>query len=146
MEKHKLTFTELADKTGFAERWLRNVSNDPNWKPHLDTAVMLSFAMSEDLAEFLRFSGDNFPGCIGEDFFNPNQVAFTLRTIRLEKNLSQSRLSAITHFQVSSISFRESNRYFSYPTLDTLEIYCKAFGISIGEFLYRAATDWKEEA
>ncbi|WP_320128749.1 helix-turn-helix transcriptional regulator [uncultured Sphaerochaeta sp.] len=70
---------------------------------------------------------------------SPYQVTHALRAIRLEKNLSESRLSSITQFQISSISFRESNRYQSYPTLSTLEIYCNAYTISIAEFLQRAA-------
>ena len=65
----------------------------------------------------------------------PTKISSTLRNIRIQKGLSQSDLVKLTHFQLSSISLRENTRYQSFPTLYTLEVYCKAYGISVSSFL-----------
>jgi transcriptional regulator with XRE-family HTH domain len=138
---------ELAEETGFTVRWLRSVRKDSSWVPHLDTLFILCKALSVDVLEFLCYAEEGQRAKrvthththTALQGISPYQVACALRTIRLEKNLSQSRLAALTQFQISSISYRESTRYVSYPTLAVLEIYCKAFGIGLGEFLCRAA-------
>ncbi|MGB4407236.1 MAG: helix-turn-helix transcriptional regulator, partial [Sphaerochaeta sp.] len=70
----------------------------------------------------------------------PEQISFALKAVRLEQGLSQTTLAKRTHFQLTAISLREQTRYQSYPALSTLEIYCKAFGITVSSFLCYAAS------
>ena len=70
----------------------------------------------------------------------PEQISYALKAVRLELGLSQTTLAKRTHFQLTAISLREQSRYQSYPALSTLEIYCKAFGITVSSFLCYAAS------
>ncbi|MBI9096755.1 MAG: helix-turn-helix transcriptional regulator, partial [Sphaerochaeta sp.] len=70
----------------------------------------------------------------------PEQISYALKAVRLELGLSETTLAKRTHFQLTAISLREQSRYQSYPALSTLEIYCKAFGITVSSFLCYAAS------
>ncbi len=70
----------------------------------------------------------------------PEQISYALKAVRLEQGLSQTTLAKLTRFQLTAISLREQSRYQSYPALSTLEIYCKAFGITVSSFLRYASS------
>jgi transcriptional regulator with XRE-family HTH domain len=147
LQEQNTSLSELSLATGFSERWLRSICQDCSWIPRLDTLLILCEAIGIDILDFLAYAESGterkeVTHTVQE--ISPTAITKTLRSFRLENNISQSRLSAITNFQVSSISFRESPRYQSYPAMDTLEIYCKAYKISIAEFLQRAANCQEE--
>lgn len=139
MEEKQVSIKSIVNKTSFSERWLDQVLKSPNWNPCLDTVLDISEALKISAIQFVeftetrKFNKKTYPSGI----ITPTGISSALKTIRLKKGLSQSDLSKLTHFQLSSISLRESMRYRNFPTLYTLEVYCKAYNLNFVIFVHR---------
>lgn len=66
-------------------------------------------------------------------------VAFRLKSLREDKNLSQYRLAKKSGVSQSFLSTLESDQ--KTPTIDTLEKLCNALGINLAEFFDTPCTD-----
>lgn len=138
MEQKQISIGTLVKQTNVSERWIEQILKKQNWNPWLDTVIKISDALKINPIQFIEYAEtQEFPKRkhLNPVKITPNSISSTLKNIRIQKGLSQSDLVKLTHFQLSSISLRENSRYQSFPTLSTLEIYCKAFGISVSSFL-----------
>ncbi|AEV30217.1 hypothetical protein SpiGrapes_2454 [Sphaerochaeta pleomorpha str. Grapes] len=138
INEKQISISVLAKQLEVNKRWIEIILKNDEWNPCLKTILKISDLTATDTAIFLRYAGDTFQGAIGNHTIYPEDISDTLRYYRFKKELSENQLAQITGFQISSISFRESNRYCNLPTLSTLENYCKAYNISIGEFINTA--------
>lgn len=140
MEKKRISIKTIANQTSFSERWLGQILKSPSWNPCLDTVLDISKALKISAIQFVEFTETKklYKKPYPSMFITPTGISSALKTIRLQKGLSQSNLVELTHFQLSSISLRESSRYKNFPTLYTLEVYCKAYNISVSSFLILA--------
>ncbi|MDT4761168.1 helix-turn-helix transcriptional regulator [Sphaerochaeta sp. PS] len=138
MEQKQISIKTLVKLTNVSERWIEQILKKQNWNPWLDTVIKISDALKINPIQFIEFAETReFPKKKHLDpvKITPTSISSTLKNIRIQKGLSQTDLVKLTHFQLSSISLRENSRYQSFPTLSTLEIYCKAFEISVSSFL-----------
>jgi len=151
MKKQNISIQTLACQTNFSERWLYFILHNSDWNPWLDTVLRLSKGLKVNAITFIEYAET----CKQQEILRtsacnitPEQVSYALKAVRLDLGLSQTTLAKLTHFQVPAISLREQTRYQSYPALSTLEIYCKAFGITVSSFLRYASslTVMSEEA
>jgi len=121
----------------FSERWIDKLIKSTNWNPCLNTVLRISEALKISVIQFVEFAETReiHKRSYHSVRITPTRISSTLKTIRLQKELSQSDLAKLTDFQLSSISLRENERHQNYPTLSTLEVYCKAYTISVSSFL-----------
>lgn len=138
MKTKNVTVQELAKKTKTSPRWIDSILVDPDWNPWLSTIIKLSEALGINAIQFVEHAEVGYCGREPRTQYSgltPKKINLALRTVRLDCNLSQTDLVKITHFQLSSISLRENERYKSYPCLRTLEVYCSAYNMSVSSFL-----------
>lgn len=130
MQEKKITIKMISNMGDFSERWISAILNSPNWNPWLNSLIKLSTVFKIDIIQFISFAenGKLDHNINTYDFdITPNKISIALKEVRVKKGFSQSDLAKLTGFQLSSISLREHVRYQSYPTLGTLDIYCKAY-------------------
>jgi len=138
MEEKRFTIKMVSNKGNFSDRWISYILKSSNWNPWLNTLIKLSNVFKIDIIQFLNYAES---GKMDYNFrtsdldITPTKISLALKNVRIERGFSQADLSKLTKFQLSSISLREHGRYQSYPTLGTLEIYCKAYDLSISAFL-----------
>lgn len=153
MKTQQVTIQDLAIRTNSNPRWILSITTDWEWRPNLDTILRLCYALRYNTFSFIAMAEASFQGKIlipqyqGEDLsehleqildFQPKHIALALRAFRLENGLSQRQLEKITPYNVNSICKREGKRYQNYPTVTTLYSYCKAYNITLEEFVIRA--------
>lgn len=143
MKEQQISIETLSKRTNSSVRWLTIVLNNSDWNPCLNTVLRLSKALRVNAITFIEYAET----CKQQEILrttacniSPDQISFALKAFRLEKGISQNTLVKLTHFQLTAISLREQTRYQSYPTLCTLEIYCKAYGITVSSFLRYASS------
>ena len=143
LKKQNISIETLSKRANTSIRWLSIVLNNSDWNPWLDTVLRLSKALRVNAITFIEYAET----CKQQEIIRtsacnitPEQISFALKAIRLEQGLSQTTLAKLTHFQLTAISLRENDRYQSYPALSTLEVYCKAFGITVSSFLRFASS------
>jgi len=130
MKTKNLTAQEMAERTKTSVRWINNILSDPDWSPWLSTIIKLSEALGINAIQFVEYTEINtFTDNTQNPEFTPKKINLALRNVRHDCKLSQTDLVKITHFQLSSISLRENERYKSYPYLRTLEVYCSAYAL-----------------
>ena len=137
MEEKQISIKTLVKQTSISERWLDQILKSASWNPCVNTVLKISEALKITAIQFVEFTETRKLHKTGYHSvqITPTEISSTLKTIRLQKGLSQSDLAKLTQFQLSSISLRENERYQNYPTLLTLEVYCKAYNISVSSFL-----------
>lgn len=138
MEEKRFTIKMVSNKGNFSDRWISYILKSPNWNPWLNTLIKLSDVFKIDIIQFLNYAENgkmDYNFSTSDLDITPTRISLALKKIRIEKGFSQANLAILTSFQLSSISLREHERYQSYPTLSTLEIYCKAYDLSISAFL-----------
>ena len=140
MEEKQISIKTLVKQTNFSECWLDQILKEPYWNPWLDTVLKILEALSINAVQFVEYAETKKLHNRRYDsvLLTPAKISSTLKAIRLQKGLSQADLAKLTHFQLSSISLRENTRYKSYPTPFTLEVYCKAYDMSVSSFLLLA--------
>ena len=137
MEEKQISKKTLVNLSSFSERWIDQILKSNNWNPCLNTVLKISDALKISAIQFVEFAETrkihkrNYHSVR----ITPTRISVALKTFRLKKGLSQADLAKLTDFQLSSISLRENIRYQNYPTLSTLEVYCKAYTISVSSFL-----------
>jgi transcriptional regulator with XRE-family HTH domain len=67
-----------------------------------------------------------------DQFLQPYSIGIKLRTLRVEKQLTLSRLAAETNLSTALLSKLETNRMI--PTLPTLAKICRVYGVGLGYF------------
>ena len=143
VKKQNISIETLSKRTNSSVRWLSIVLNNPDWNPWLDTVLRLSKGLRVNAITFIEYAET----CKQQEILRtsacditPEQISNALKAVRLDLGLSQTTLAKLTHFQLTAISLREQSRYQSYPALSTLEVYCKAFGITVSSFLRYASS------
>lgn len=147
IKEFQIDATRLSYQVEITQDCLRKLLKNPNWKPRLDTVMKFSYYLNVDVVEFIKLSKPNLAPGLDEHLnklgnqawqilkLNSLHIGKTLKYFRLAKYMTQAELSRFTNFQLSAISLRESKRYNSMPTMQTIEIYCAAFGITPETFV-----------
>lgn len=162
MQENDVNEQELAKRSGANPRWITEISTNSDWHPRLDTILRLCYFLEFDVFRFLNYAELGIPcntsslniksptDCSSLNFWKalpfqrsmileimPIHVARAFRSLRKDCGLSQKKLEEITPFTKSTISLREGHRNINYPTVTTIDLYCKAFKISFSQFLER---------
>ncbi len=151
MESRRVPLDILAMQMYVKTDWIKKIIKKSNWKPRLDTILHICYCLEVDVFDFLKLSNENI---IKNSFLlntmplkinnrhhqiilnlESKHIAKTLLFFRETKKITQATLSERTGFQLSAISLRESLRYTNIPTMATIELYCKAYGISLEDFI-----------
>jgi hypothetical protein len=143
----------LARQMYVQQSWIKKILKNPTWNPRLDTIVHFCYCLDIDIFDFLMLGQPNNSvntatpsyaqlrkcGIQRKLILNlkPTHVTNSLLFFRKNINLTCTLLCTKTEFQLSSISLRESSRYTNLPTMQTIELYCQAFNISLGVFMDR---------
>jgi len=162
IRENNVSEQELCERTGSNPRWIKAITTNADWRPRLDTILRLCYSLEFDVFRFLDYAefgpsrnifpkNKNSPNNLSNSALweiipiqrriileiMPLHVAKAFKSLRKDCGLSQEKLEKFTPFTKSTISLREGHRNNNYPTVTTIELYCKAYKISFSEFLIR---------
>jgi DNA-binding XRE family transcriptional regulator len=153
MEEKNLSIYDVATNTDWSVRYAAAVAENTGWHPCFDSVLRLCYGLRLNVFTFFEFAEVGIRGqspITGHQtflrslevqrelilFMEPLHVSLALRSLRLERGMTQKELSQLTAFSTPSISMREGTRYMNFPTMTTVEYYCEAFGISVYSFVF----------